>query len=315
MQIVHVVRQFHPAVGGIESVVLELAAAQIAAGHSVRIVTLDRLFNAADARKLPARERIVGAQVVRIPFFGSSRYPIAPAVLRHLGDADIVHVHAIDFFFDFLAWTKPLHRKRLVVSTHGGFFHTHYAARLKRLYFATVTRLSLTWYDGVAAVSVADRELFGRLRRRGVVCIENGANVAKYANAGAPAPVKTIAWIGRFAANKRLDRLIAFVAALRRLDGEWTLKIAGRPWDLAASAKSSRWRRTPASRPPWRFCVAVGRRDWRLLGDLLGACEPIGLRRLRACCGGGPLGRPIPRSQRYSGLSPPGRAGWRRDAA
>ena len=232
MQIVHVVRQFHPAVGGIESVVLELAAAQIAAGHSVRIVTLDRLFNAADARKLPARERIVGAQVVRIPFFGSSRYPIAPAVLRHLGDADIVHVHAIDFFFDFLAWTKPLHRKRLVVSTHGGFFHTHYAARLKRLYFATVTRLSLTWYDGVAAVSVADRELFGRLRRRGVVCIENGANVAKYANAGAPAPVKTIAWIGRFAANKRLDRLIAFVAALRRRDGEWTLKIAGRPWDL-----------------------------------------------------------------------------------
>jgi alpha-1,3-mannosyltransferase len=46
--------------------------------------------------------------------------------LRHLRDADIVHVHAIDFFFDFLGWTKPLHGKKLVVSTHGGFFHTSF---------------------------------------------------------------------------------------------------------------------------------------------------------------------------------------------
>jgi len=233
MRIVHVVRQFHPSVGGLESAVLELAAAQIAEGHSVRVVTLDRLFNAPGAPKLPARERIAGAEVERIPFFGSPRYPLAPSVLRRLGDADIVHVHAIDFFFDFLAWTKPLHRKRLVVSTHGGFFHSRYAARFKRLYFATVTRLSLTWYDGVAAVSVADRELFGRLRRRGIVCIENGVNVVKYAGAASPRPVKTIAWIGRFAANKRLDRLMRFVAALRQHDGEWRLKIAGRPFDLA----------------------------------------------------------------------------------
>ena len=221
--------------GGIESVVLALVSAQIADGHNVRVVTLDCLFKVPKSPKLPARDRIAGAEIVRIPYFGSSRYPIAPSVLQHLGDADIVHVHAIDFFFDFLAWTKPLHRKRLVVSTHGGFFHTQYAARLKRLYFATVTRLSLTWYDGVAAVSLADRELFGRLRGRGIVCIENGANIVKYANAGSPQPAKTIAWIGRFGAHKRLDRLIAFVAALRRRDPEWTLKIAGRPWDLDLS--------------------------------------------------------------------------------
>jgi alpha-1,3-mannosyltransferase len=232
MRIVHVVRQFYPSVGGIESVVVALAAAQVAAGHSVRVVTLDRLFNAPDRNKLPARDRVGGAEVVRIPFFGSTRYPIAVSVLRHLGEADIVHVHAIDFFFDFLAWTKPLHRKRLVVSTHGGFFHTQYAARLKRFYFATVTRLSLAWYDGVAAVSRTDRALFGRLRRRGIVCIGNGADIVKYADAGSRKPAKTIAWIGRFSANKRLDRLIGLLAALRRRDPAWTLKIAGRPFDL-----------------------------------------------------------------------------------
>ena len=30
----------------------------------------------------------------------------------------------------------------MVLSTHGGFFHTGYASRLKTLYFGSVTRLS-----------------------------------------------------------------------------------------------------------------------------------------------------------------------------
>ena len=128
MFIVHVVRQFHPGVGGLENVVLELASAQASAGHRVRVVTLDRLFNGASEQKLPAIEVLDGIEIVRIPYFGSSRYPIALSVLRHIKEADLVHVHAIDFFFDYLAWTKPIHGRTLVASTHGGFFHTAYAA-------------------------------------------------------------------------------------------------------------------------------------------------------------------------------------------
>ena len=44
LNIVHVVRQFYPAVGGLEGVVQELASAQVAAGHRVRIVTLNCLL-------------------------------------------------------------------------------------------------------------------------------------------------------------------------------------------------------------------------------------------------------------------------------
>ncbi|WJR78795.1 WecB/TagA/CpsF family glycosyltransferase [Bradyrhizobium sp. NP1] len=232
MRIVHVVRQFYPAVGGFESFVYELATRQVSDGHLVRVVTLDRLFKGVHPGTLPARERVAGVEIVRIPFFGSSRYPIAPSVLKHLGDADIVHVHAIDFFFDFLAWTRPLHRKRLVVSTHGGFFHTSFAARLKRIYFSTVTRASMMWYHGVAAVSVADQSQFCRIRPRGLVCIENGANISKFENAASRDPVKSMIWIGRFSQNKRLDRLIHFFAALLRRDPDWRLTVAGRPWDF-----------------------------------------------------------------------------------
>jgi alpha-1,3-mannosyltransferase len=235
MFIVHVVRQFHPAIGGIENVVHELAAAQVAAGHKVRIVTLNRLFRTKRDGVLPAREMVDGTEVIRVPFVGSPRYPLAPSVIKFIRDADIVHVHAIDFFFDFLAWTKPLHGRKLIVSTHGGYFHTRYANRFKQLYFNAITRLSLTWYDAVVAVSVADYEMFGRLRRRGVVCIENGVNVAKYANAAASNPTKSIVCIGRFSANKRLDLVIKFAAALHRYNREWTLKIIGRPWDADAA--------------------------------------------------------------------------------
>jgi alpha-1,3-mannosyltransferase len=232
MNIVHVVRQFHPAVGGLESVVQELALAQVAAGHRVRVITLNRLFKAMQAGVLPARDMIAGVEVIRVSFFGSPRYPVALSAIKFIHGADIVHVHAIDFFFDYLAWTKPLHRKKLVVSTHGGFFHTPYAARFKWLYFLTITRMSLAWYNGVAAVSVGDQELFGKIRKRGIACIENGVNVSKYVNASSAAPVKTILVLGRLASHKRLDLLISFVAALRRRDPKWKLTIAGRPWDI-----------------------------------------------------------------------------------
>jgi alpha-1,3-mannosyltransferase len=230
MKIVHVVRQFYPAVGGLEGVALELASAQVVAGHRVRVVTLNRLFETNHV--LPEHDVVRGAEVVRISYFGSRRFPIAPAVIKFIRDADIVHVHAIDFFFDYLAWTKPLHRKRLVVSTHGGFFHTSYAARLKRLYFSTITRFSLARYDGVAAVSAADRDLFSRIRKHGVVWIENGVSVAKYFNSSSARPAKGILALGRLSSNKRLDRLISFVAALRRRDSQWKLTIAGRQWDV-----------------------------------------------------------------------------------
>jgi alpha-1,3-mannosyltransferase len=235
MFIVHVVRQFHPGVGGLEAVVGGLAAAQAAAGNRVRFVTLGRRFNDAGRRRLPARETHNGIEIVRIPYFGSPRYPLAPSVLSHIAGADIAHVHAIDFFFDYLAWTKPIHGRRLVASTHGGFFHTSFAARLKRAWFATVTRLSMRVYAGIAAVSASDFEQFAPIRPSGMVCIENGADVAKFRDASAGTFRKSILSICRFANNKRIDLLIDFMRVLRQHDPEWTLNLAGRPGDLTVA--------------------------------------------------------------------------------
>jgi alpha-1,3-mannosyltransferase len=238
--VTQVVRQFLPNRGGVEEVVLHLSLGLVEHGWDVRIVTLDRLFRAPYSR-LPHREAIAGLPVIRIPFRGSTRYPIAPRVLSCLGGSDIVHVHAIDFFFDFLALTKPLHRKRLVVTTHGGFFHTDFAARAKRVYFATATRLSLLAYRSVVASSRSDAELFARLTSR-TVTIETGGSVDKFADCAARGTTRTMIYFGRLAKNKRLPTLLALLAALRKLSPDWSLIVAGTEFEETVPALTERAR-------------------------------------------------------------------------
>jgi alpha-1,3-mannosyltransferase len=239
--VTHVVRQFLPNRGGIEDVVMHLSLGLMKVGWDVRIVTLNRLFRALDTH-LPRSETIGGLPVTRIPFRGSIRYPMAPRVLSCLGNSDIVHVHAIDFFYDFLALTRPLHRKKLFITTHGGFFHTDFAARLKRMYFATATRLSALAYDRIVASSEHDAELFRQITSR-VVTIETGVGVEKFANCAAGKATRTIIYFGRLSKNKRLPTLIAFLAALRKISSDWSLIIAGTEFDesfcgLAKRARS-----------------------------------------------------------------------------
>lgn len=227
MLIVHVSRQYYPAVGGMEGVVEELAKRQLAAGHEVKVVTLNRLFGTAQII-VPEREIVDGVEVVRVPFWGSERYPIAPGVLKHLRFADVVHVHGIDFFFDFLAITRPWHRKPLVATTHGGFFHTGFAAAAKRVWFHTITRLSSRAYASIVACSAADEAMFREIDPPSLRLIENGVDTGKFRGIAAW-DASSMLYFGRLAPNKGLDRLLLWFAEVHRQAPEWTLTIAGRP--------------------------------------------------------------------------------------
>lgn len=232
--IVHIVRQFLPNRGGLEDVVYNLARHSLDAGYRVRVVTLNSLFSDPGLH-LPDRETIDGIEVVRIPWHGSMRYPVAPSVLKHISDADLVHVHAIDFFFDFLALTRPIHRRKMIVTTHGGFFHTQRFAAIKKVWFQTLTRFSASRYHTVVGCSQSDLDTFLKIATRRTVMIENGSDTEKFAGASSPVPRKRIVTIGRFAVNKRLERLVDTLAELCRRDPDWHLDIIGVPWDLGVS--------------------------------------------------------------------------------
>jgi alpha-1,3-mannosyltransferase len=233
IRVTHVVRQFHPAVGGMEEVVRNIVRHQREVrGHEPKVITLDRVFREPE-RKLPAQDVIDGSPVVRLPYSGSERYPICPRVLRHLSDADVVHVHAIDFFFDYVAFTRPLHRKPLIASTHGGFFHTAFAQRLKQIYFQTVTRTSALAYDRICATSENDGQLFSQIvSPKKLHVVENGVDVRKYRDKGSKTPVRTLIYFGRWSSNKGLLDILEFMRELVSRDPGWRLIIAGREYDF-----------------------------------------------------------------------------------
>ncbi|GAA4498725.1 glycosyltransferase family 4 protein [Gluconacetobacter tumulicola] len=243
MKILHVVRQFSPSVGGLEDSVLSLARIQRdLLGLDARVLTLDRVFGETD--RLPASDIVQGVPVRRIAWRGSSRYPLAPNVLRHLGDATIVHVHAIDFFFDFLAATRWLHRRTLVASTHGGFFHTRALGAIKAVWFQTLTRLSIRAYERIVACSYSDAQMFAPIAGRRLLTIENGINQQKFHAASATDPTRTLISFGRFARHKQIDLLFPLLARLRASGDDWRLIVAGRPADqseadLATAARAA----------------------------------------------------------------------------
>jgi alpha-1,3-mannosyltransferase len=228
MNIVHVARQFFPAVGGVENVVFHLARRQAAAGHRVSVVTLDRAFS--DGEKLPARDELSGIQIQRIPFWGSRRYPIAPQVIRYVDGADVIHVHCVDFFIDFLVLMKWKHKKKIVLHTHGGFFHTKWLIALKKAYFYTLTRLVLRGCQKVIAVSDGDFEAFSKISPN-VMVAENGVDFEGFSSIRKNIRPGRLVYLGRVDRHKRIDHLIRVVADIWKRGLAVSLQVYGPEWN------------------------------------------------------------------------------------
>lgn len=240
-RVTHVVRQYLPSIGGMEEVVRNIALHQLHTGQKgTRVITLNRLFRSTQEQStqenLPAREIIDGIEVVRLPYYGSSRYPICPSILGELADTDVIHVHGVDFFYDFLAATQWIHKRPLVLSTHGGFFHTAFASTAKNVFFKTITRLSAKAYTKVIATSANDGQLFSKIMSEPKLrVIENGVDVVKFADQAAQGLQPTLIYFGRWSANKGLLEALDMFAALYKQNSRWRFIIAGREYDHSLS--------------------------------------------------------------------------------
>jgi alpha-1,3-mannosyltransferase len=214
MRILQLTRQFLPAQGGMESVVEGLSAALQSNGHTVQVATLRLQFST--GLKAPAKSVEAGLSVRRMRHWGPRRYPVALAALHAIRGYDLVHIHAIDFFVDYLSLLRLLHRIPLVVSTHGGFFHTERARAFKELYFKNVTRRSLGGVGAVVCVSQHDREMFSSIvPSQRIRTIENGANIDRFWSLEKKVEPGLLVGIARLAENKRVDQVLQAMALLR----------------------------------------------------------------------------------------------------
>jgi alpha-1,3-mannosyltransferase len=191
--------------GGMENFVLGLGREQVSRGNDVRVLTLNRNFS--NNSYLPGNGEIGGINIQRVPFIGSKRYPIAVSAINHIKDCDILHVHGIDFFIDYFAAARFLHRKSIVLHTHGGYFHTKKWALLKKLYFNIVTRLVLKGCDKVIACSKNDYKLFSMISGK-VALINNGVDIEKFLAIKKNIEPGRLLYVGRISENKKIDNLI-----------------------------------------------------------------------------------------------------------
>nr|WP_315427312.1 glycosyltransferase family 4 protein [uncultured Albidiferax sp.] len=239
MKVAHVVRQYLPSIGGMEEVVRNLVQYQhTETDYKPYVVTLDRVFREPN-QALPHQETLDGISVHRLSYSGSERYPWCPQVLAAIRDADLVHVHGIDFFFDYLALTRPLHGKPLLASTHGGFFHTAFAQRLKKCYFHSITRLSALAYQRIIATSENDGDIFSNITSAPrLLTIENGVDIQKFDDAASQTLNPTLIYFGRWSVNKGILEALDVLAALstQQPNTPWKMIIAGREYDIDAQA-------------------------------------------------------------------------------
>jgi len=227
MRVLQVARQFYPKVGGIESCVLNLSRGLVARGHAVEVVTLNRDLRTRRLINGPAE--IDSIRIYRIPYIGSSRYPIAPAWLGFIENFDVIHIHAIDFFVDSAAASRfvGFHKKPIVVTTHGGIFHTKAWPRLKDFYWRNVLLRSLRAADSVVAVSDRDAELFSSIVPRDkLVTIPNGIDPAFERTSSSRVRGRLVT-VGRITPSKAIDKVIDLVAAVASEIEQVELFVAG----------------------------------------------------------------------------------------
>ncbi|MBI5870233.1 MAG: glycosyltransferase family 4 protein [Actinobacteria bacterium] len=209
-------------------------------GHRSDVATLDYLFKT--MTPLPAYECLDGTDVIRLPSMGNARYFFAPRLLELVPRYDLIHIHGVDFFVDMLGTCKWMHGRPVVLSTHGGFFHTPWFPALKKAYFQTFTRMALTGVDRIIASSPKDQELFSQISGR-VTLVENGIDYETFAGVvkrmggasaegtGAAPGGENLVFIGRISKNKRVDRLLEMLAVLRQQRPDATLTVVGPDWE------------------------------------------------------------------------------------
>lgn len=210
MQVLHLSCQFLPSVGGVELYLRDLCVGLRAGGIDARVLVLDRTFDD-PATRLPRDERVEGVPVRRLPYLRFGTYYLAPGVLGALGRPDVLHVHNTEFFLDIL----PLLRRRLpgvpiVLTPHGGYFHTSALATLKALHARFVLPRRLADVDRLVAVGAHDVGQFGPHVAPGRL-VEIPAIVRWQAFADVVPGGSGVLHLGRLSPNKRADRLADLV--------------------------------------------------------------------------------------------------------
>ncbi len=230
MKVLHVVRQFDPAVGGMEVYVKDMILNQKNLGMDCEVLTLNKVFQTDDGT-LPKEEVLNGIKIHRVAYRGKRTYFIPFIAPTFFKKFDIVHVHNTDVFFDYVGLACRILGIPAFATTHGGFFHTKNFAGIKKIYFNTITRFSCSHYKAIFASSTNDFELFKNKSKHLLLTPNAITPLGDFTSNG-----KDFIYIGRLAEHKNVSHLIETFSILQKNHNiAGNLHIVGPEWDVKRS--------------------------------------------------------------------------------
>lgn len=233
MKILHVCPNFYPVHGGIENFVFNLSKNLVKDGYGVTVVTSNKVPGS--KRQLPSEKIKDGIKIRRFGFKKFSRYNTSVAALKYIlnENFDILHIHGIGFFSDAIPLIKFLGKGKVVLSTHGGIFHTKKMKMIKNIYFNTMGRIAGRFSDKIIAVSEHDKKFMESVvDKKKIVVVKNGINWKKVGKIKRDGNGKTLVYFGRLASNKRVDKLLYLVKNLKISIPDVRLFVVGADWGV-----------------------------------------------------------------------------------
>jgi alpha-1,3-mannosyltransferase len=226
MKVLHVTPAYFPVIGGIETLVRDLVLQLRCNGIIADVLHIS------PANKKRSQEHLDESTVWRVPLFPNRLIGVAPGIRPILSSYDVIHVHdphAMALSVNVIAQGKD---KKKVLSTHGGYFHTHNFSLMKKIHWGLLAGPILKHYDDVLASSVGDRDTF-KAKVPNVKLVQNGVNVSKFASVANRVAVPATRWIywGRISQNKRIDLLVDTVKRMRDAGLDVRLTVAGQDFD------------------------------------------------------------------------------------
>ncbi|QQR93151.1 MAG: glycosyltransferase family 4 protein [Candidatus Iainarchaeum archaeon] len=231
MRILHVANHTIPCVGGIENAVWGSARVQSLEGHKVEIAT----FNTCTSGKssLPTHEMKEDILFHRFPQTKISsfyRFPISWKFIALAQKADIVHVHGFGGWLDQLLVMRPFLPGKLVVTTHGGIFHTPHRHSLKKVYLGWLNRMG-KGIDMLICGSQNDYAQYPHIGKRQQVLLD-GVLVESLLDL--PTGKKSsnhLMFVGRLSENKQVNRILDALALLKKKHPKLKLHVVGEDWE------------------------------------------------------------------------------------
>lgn len=228
MRVLHITTSFFPVIGGKQNYIENLCLQLINKGHQSDVLTLNKGRNF--KKTLPESEMYRGINIQRVSYRGPERYKFFPRLSKYIEAYDLLHIHDVKDFYNYFAFRKWYHKKPIVVSTHGGFFHTRKYHTIKKIYFRTILPISLRYADKVIAVSDHDYDIFHRICTNTVV-VPNGIDFKSFSQINKNIQKNNFLYFGRISKNKRLDNLITTFSYLKKNSCDFRLNIIGPDWE------------------------------------------------------------------------------------